>query len=132
MPNTRFHGAWRLVSIDAKDSDGSALEPFGPGPVGIIAFDASGAFSVQVGARDGSAGTQVAFFGTLEAPGGGEGTLVLHPEGASVGRLLTDQPRHFRFISEDDLILTPPPRPDAAPGSGIAATMQLHWRRIRP
>ncbi len=131
MLNTRFHGAWSLVSIEAKDSDGSTLEPFGPGPVGIIAFDASAAFSVQVGARDGSLGPQVAFFGKLEAPEGVEGTLVLHPEGASVGRLLTDQPRHFRFISEDDLILTPPPRPDAAPGSGIAAATQLHWRRIR-
>jgi len=125
MTNTRFHGAWRLESVDAKATDGSPLEPLGPSPLGIIIWDASGAFSAQLGQRDGSTGPYVAYFGTLEAPEGEAGTLIHHVTGASVGRLLTDQSRQFRFIGEDELILTPPPRP------GGPATMSLRWRRIR-
>ena len=125
MTNTRFHGAWRLESVDAKAADGTPLEPLGTNPVGIIIWDESGAFSAQLGERDGSVGPYVAYFGTLEAPDGDEGTLIHHVSGASVSRLLTDQSRHFRFVGEDELVLTPPPRP------GGPTAMSLRWHRIR-
>ena len=53
----------------------------------------------------------------------GEGTLVHHVLGASAPRLLSDQVRGFRFLSDDELVLQPPPGPGGAQSA-------LRWRRL--
>ena len=79
--------------------------------------------SAQLGPRDPAVGPYVAYCGTLEAPDVAEGTLVHHVLGASVPRLLSDQMRGFRFLSDKELELRPPP---AADGSRSV----LSWRRL--
>jgi len=59
----------------------------------------------------------------LEVDDVGEGTLVHHVLGASAPRLLSDQVRGFRFLSDDELVLQPPPGPGGAQSA-------LRWRRL--
>jgi hypothetical protein len=41
-------GTWTLVSNTTTSADGTKTQPFGPNPQGILMFDASGRYSIQV------------------------------------------------------------------------------------
>ena len=45
---SRFVGTWKLVSYTQKTEGGNTLYPFGPYPIGLAMFDASGHMSVQI------------------------------------------------------------------------------------
>lgn len=121
--NQRFVGAWRLVSMESHAPDGTVSRPWGDDPFGLVVWTESGHMSAQLGPRDRAVGPYVAYFGTLEAPDVPEGTLVHHVLGASLPRLLSDQMRGFRFVSDDELELPPPPATDAS-------RSVLCWRRL--
>lgn len=117
-------GTWLLDSYETLLTDGSVAHPWGDDPVGIIYWDASGYFAVQVGSREAiSAGDYLSFFGKAEAPDGQSGKMVLHVEGSSVpGRVNGDQLRDFHFLEPGLLRMRPPVAPN-----GVQAT--LMWRR---
>lgn len=122
--NSRFLGMWLLDSYETLLTDGSVAHPWGDDPVGIIYWDASGYFAVQVGSRQAvSAGDYLSFFGKAEATDGESGKMILHVEGSSIhGRVNGDQPRDFRFMETGLLRMRPPVAPN-----GVQAT--LMWRR---
>jgi len=124
LRNRRFLGAWQLVTFESRLPDGSVVRPWGDDPLGIAIWDETGHVSAQLGPRDTSAGPYVAYYGSLEAADVTEGTLVTHVEGASAPRLRTDQVRAFRFLSDDEMTLSPPPGPDGAVST-------LLWRRLK-
>lgn len=47
MPSA-FLGAWKLVSLEPRDSNGRLAYPFGENATGMIIYDAGGNMSVQV------------------------------------------------------------------------------------
>lgn len=123
LRNRRFLGAWELVTFETIGPDGTVTRPWGDDPFGLVVWTDSGHMSAQLGPRDRAIGPYVAYCGTLEVEDVPEGTLVHHVLGASAPRLLADQVRGFRFVSDDELVLGPPP---AADGS----LSVLVWRRL--
>src|SRR5690349_8324905 len=123
--NHRFVGTWLLDSYETLMPDGSVAQPWGTDPVGIIYWDATGYFAVQVGSRAAiDAGDYLSFFGRAEATDGETGRMVLHVEGSSVpGRVNGDQLRDFRFMENGTLRMRPP-----LARNGVQAT--LIWRRV--
>jgi hypothetical protein len=122
--NKRFLGAWRLASFESRAADGTISQPMGKDADGVIMWDASGAFSAQLGPRERPEGQgYLAYWGTFEADDADEGEIVHHVLGASLPRLTEDQVRKFRFLSADRLTLQPP-----AAATGAQAT--LTWERI--
>jgi hypothetical protein len=122
--NPRFVGTWLLDSYETLLTDGTLGRPWGDDPVGIIYWDASGYFAVQVGPREaGNAGDYISFFGTAQAPDGASGTIVLRVEGSSLpGRVNGDQVRDFLFLEPGLLRMRPPVAPN-----GVQSTFT--WRR---
>jgi hypothetical protein len=45
-------GSWRLISYKAEYSDGSVADLYGPSPVGVLSYDATGQMSVHLGKTD--------------------------------------------------------------------------------
>lgn len=43
-----FTGAWRLVSVQEREPDGSLTNPYGEHPVGLLLYDETGRMSVQI------------------------------------------------------------------------------------
>ncbi|HVG21305.1 MAG TPA: lipocalin-like domain-containing protein [Blastocatellia bacterium] len=43
-----FIGAWRLVSVEDREPDGSLTNPYGERPVGLLLYDEAGSMSVQI------------------------------------------------------------------------------------
>ena len=121
--NQRFVGAWELTSFESCGADGVVAKPWGNNPFGLVVWTESGHMSAQLGPRDPALGPYVAYCGTLEVDDVGEGTLVHHVLGASAPRLLSDQIRGFHFLSDDELVLQPPPGP-----GGVQSV--LRWKRL--
>jgi hypothetical protein len=122
--NPRFVGTWLLDSYETRLPDGTVAFPWGQDPMGIIFWDASGYFAVQVGPREGGSGPDyLSFFGTATADEGEAGRLVLSVQGSSLpSRFNGDQHRDFEFIENGLLRLRPPATPN-----GMLQT--LIWRR---
>jgi hypothetical protein len=122
--NRRFVGTWLLDSYETLLTDGTVAHPWGDDPVGIIYWDPSGYFAVQVGSREAiSAGDYISFFGKAEAPDGESGTIVLRVEGSSLpGRVNGDQVRDFLFLEPALLRMRPPVAPN-----GVQSTFM--WRK---
>lgn len=116
-------GAWELISFESRAADGRVSRPWGDDPFGLVVWTDSGHMSAQLGPRDPAVGAYIAYCGTLEAPDLAEGTLVHHVAGASHPRLLADQVREYRFVSDTELVLSPPPGADGARSA-------LSWRRM--
>lgn len=125
MGNSRFIGAWKLVSLETKQPDGAVMRPWADDPLGMVCWDASGCFSAQLGPRVPRLDAPyVAYYGTLEAPDGESGTLVHTVLGSSnPSRLSGQQVREFRFVDEDTLVLRPPPAENGAQS-------MLTWRKV--
>jgi Lipocalin-like domain len=105
-------GAWRLVSMVSRSSNGDVRYPFGTDARGLIIWDAHGWFSAQIApggeGATADAGQYVAYFGTWEMDEAA-GELVHHVAGSFSERLRgTDQRRRFTFES-GRLLLQPPP-----------------------
>ena len=105
-------GAWRLVSMIARSSNGDVRYPFGTEASGLIMWDAHGWFSAQIApGGEGASGDPLqygAYFGTWEIDDAA-GELVHHVAGSFTERLRgTDQRRGFTFEG-NRLMLQPPP-----------------------
>ena len=131
-----FTGAWRVVSVEDRNPDGSLTYPYGDEPAGLLLYDETGRMSVQIMRRDRaplssndwdevSAGEVksaiegfTAFFGTYEVDEA-EATIIHRVEGHvlpnSVGK---DLKRGYEF-SGNQLILKP------------SASRRVIWERIR-
>jgi hypothetical protein len=132
----RFIGTWRLVSIEGGNEQAVATR--GPHPVGLIYYDNTGHMAVQImpdRVRPKFAGAQptgeeaqaalagyMAYFGTYTVDEKTQ-TVIHHREGAINPGGLGDTVRHYEFMSDDRLILTP------AGTSGDPN--HLTWERIK-
>ena len=125
MANSRFVGAWKLVSLESRQPDGTISRPWGDDPLGMVCWDASGCFSAQLGPRVArQEAPYVAYFGTLEAPDAESGTLVHTVLGSSnPSRLSGEQVRDFQFLDGETLVLRPPQAENGARSS-------LIWRKV--
>jgi hypothetical protein len=48
----QFLGAWRLVSFEFRRADGELIQPLGSEPTGLLLYDTSGRFSMQISRHD--------------------------------------------------------------------------------
>jgi hypothetical protein len=91
--------------------------------VGIITWDTSGYFSVQLGPKSPGGEGYVSFFGTASGDDGDAGVIVLkvsagsHPE-----RVNGDQVRNFTFLEPGLLRMRPPKSAEGAQSTYM-------WRR---
>lgn len=135
-------GTWRVVLVDNVLPDGSRVQLYGPNPQGILTFDASGNYALQImredrprfAANDKSKGTPQeyeaavqgtnAHFGKYSISDDGR-AIVFHIEHASFPNWEgTDQKRPFT-LSGDELTYTVP-----TPTTGATVTGEVKWRRI--
>ena len=122
--NARFFGAWLLDSFEVQAADGTQTRPWADDPTGIISWDPSGYFAVQLGPRVPAPGSYIAFFGTATAADGESGVIVLTVLGSSAPeRVNGDQVRNFLFIEPGLLRMRPP-----AGSDGSQSTFM--WRRV--
>ncbi len=118
-PPRELIGAWRLTAYDDRESvDEAWVETYGPHPLGLLVYDASGSLSVQICMADGSRFD--AYFGRFAvvevAEENGDLVGIVHHNvvAGSMPELLTADPgRPFR-ISAETLTL----------GDGLT------WRRV--
>jgi lipocalin-like protein len=134
-------GAWTIVSSDTINPDGAKVPTFGANPKGVVIFDASGRYALElisatlpaVASNNRLQGTDeenrsivrgsLAHFGTYSIDEATK-TLTLHMEASTFPNWAgTDQKRTFS-ISGDELRWKTP----AASGGGSA---ELLWRRAR-
>ena len=121
--NIRFLGAWLLESFESEAADGSVSLPWGDDPVGIITWDDSGYFTVQLGPRAAAGAGYLSFFGTASGDDGDSGVIVLKVvAGSAPERVNGDQVRNFAFLDPGLLRLRPPKGAD-----GSQSTFM--WRR---
>jgi hypothetical protein len=139
----QFVGTWSLVSIHYVEKDGRKVEPFGPGAMGMLFFDAGGHFATQVmavnrprfasnnrmigTAEENRAVSQnvVAYFGsyTVDEP---NHVVTLHIEQSSFPNWNgMDQQRRFAFTG-DELRYTA-----ASSTANPAESAELVWKRAR-
>lgn len=125
LANSRFIGTWRLESFESVLPDGTVTHPWGEDPLGMIVWDASGHFAVQVGPRDPArAAEYTSFFGTAHGPEGESGTVILRVIGSSAPtRVNGDQVRNFLFEEEGLVRMRPPVGPNGAQST-------FRWRRV--
>jgi hypothetical protein len=143
MGKDKFVGTWKLVSFEARRSDGQVAYPFGRDVIGVINYDTRGNMSVQVMRSDRPAfavndfqkGTpeeiRVAFegfsayFGTYDVDEE-EGTVTHHLKGSWFPNWIgSDQIRFFEF-SGNRLTL----RTSSIQVGGVVGTSQLIWERM--
>jgi Lipocalin-like domain len=123
--NVRFFGAWLLDSFESQLADGTVARPWGDDPLGIIYWEPSGYFAVQLGpGTPDRKGDYISFFGTAEAPNGESGTIVLHVVGSSdPDRVNGSQTRDFLFLESRLLRMRPPVGSNASQSTFM-------WRRV--
>ena len=146
MQNERFVGSWKLLSCEARSSNGEVNYPLGRNPFGLIMYDSGGTMSVLIMRRNRpkfasdnrwggtSEEIEAAFEGFIAYCGTYEvneetGTVTHHVEGSSFpNEEGTDKVRFFKF-SGDQLSLSTPPQPV---GEGqLTAPWHLIWVRTR-
>jgi hypothetical protein len=124
-------GTFRLVSLEARRSDGEISHPFGRNPIGLFLFDQDGNFAVQLRStdpvRDGAnaANDFMAMFGTYRVDENRQ-TFTLTPDGASHGALVgTEIVRHVRFGDGVAIFNTPPQR-----AGGLETITYITWKKV--
>ena len=124
---SRFAGTWRLLSCEARDSDGHVQYPYGERATGQLFYDAAGNMAAQLGragrtlfaARDPALGTDaevrsafdgyVAYFGTYSIDAS-TNDVTHHVAGASFPNWVgIDLVRYYMFEDEGRLRLSTPP-----------------------
>jgi hypothetical protein len=146
MQNEQFIGAWKLVSCEARSSNGEVSYPYERNPFGLLMYDSGGNMSVLIMRRDrpkfasdnrwGGSSEEIktafegfiAYCGTYEV-NEEKGTVIHHVEGSSLpNEMGTAKVRVFKF-SGDQLSLITPPQPV---GEGqLTAPWHLIWVRTR-
>ncbi len=139
-------GTWKLVAIEERNAQGESVTPldYGPEPVGLLVYDATGHMSAQAmrrgrpplpsddvhlapaeRAKAAFVGYN-AYFGTYKVDQRA-GVVIHHVEGSLIPNWEgTDQRRRFT-ISGDKLVLEPP----AFQAGGQQRTRRLTWQRVR-
>ena len=121
--NSRFLGAWLLESFESEAADGAVARPWGDDPVGIITWDESGYFAVQLGPGGQGGPGYLSFFGTAAGDDGDSGVIVLKVlAGSAPERVNGDQVRNFTFLESGLLRMRPPKAADGAQSTFM-------WRR---
>lgn len=143
---SKLIGTWKLVSIEERDADGKLVVPldYGPEPVGLLMYDATGHMAAQAmrrgRARLPSDDVHVAppeqvkaaftgyngYFGTYEVIES-EGIVIHHVEGAMIPNWEGGDQRRKFTLSGDTLILEPPP----IQAGGAKRVRRLTWQRVR-
>ena len=138
-------GAWKLVAIEERDAQGQLVTPldYGPEPIGLIMYDATGHMSVQAMRRGRSkfASDDVhlatpqqakeafvgygAYFGTYTVDQQA-GLVVHHVEGSLIPNW-EGLPQRRRFTISGDKLTLEPPEIQAA---GQKRTRRLTWQRL--
>jgi hypothetical protein len=144
VQNEQFIGTWKLVSCEARSSNGEVSYPYGRDPFGMLIYDSDGNMLVLLMRRDRPKfasddlrrGTpeeiKVAFSGFNAYCGTYEvneekGTVTHHVEGSMFPNWVgTNQVRFFKF-SGDQLLLSTP----SMPLGGRQLTVYLIWARTR-
>lgn len=138
-----FVGTWKLVSFEARRSDGQTVYPFGKVVVGVLNYDARGNMSVQLMRSDRPAfaisdfqkGTPeetkaafegfIAYFGTYEIDEE-KGTVTHHVKGSSFPNWVgSDQVRFFELSGNHLTLRTP-----TIQVGGSTLTTLLIWERM--
>jgi hypothetical protein len=135
-------GAWTLVSADSVERDGSRRQNFGPNPIGVFLFDASGLYAqIQMRtdrpkfkAQNRLKGTPEEIIAAWEGVGAHFGTwwvneadktIVVRPQGASFpnqeGR---EAKRIITSLTADELICF-------IPEGGAGGRVELVYRRAK-
>jgi hypothetical protein len=136
-------GTWRLVSYEARDSEGRVRYPLGENVSGLLVYDARGNMSAHVmrndpplfAAKDPTQGTDAELRAAFEAYGSYFGTYTIdqarqmvthHVRGAWYPNWIGhDQLRHFKFDGAHLLLSTPQLIWD-----GQSLEYVLTWERI--
>jgi hypothetical protein len=139
-------GTWKLLSIEERDASGNVVTPldYGPNPIGILIYDATGHMSVHAMRRDrtrlSSDDVHLAtpeqakaafvgyngYFGTYEVDERA-GVVIHRVQGGLIPNWEgSDQRRRFT-LSGDTLILEPP----EIQAAGQKRTRRLTWQRVR-
>ena len=137
-------GTWRLVSYKAEFSDGTITDLYGPSPVGIISYDATGHMFVHVMKKDlPKCGTidrrkcpekqtrlafdnSFAYWGRYEVRPSEK--MVLHyVQGASWPDFVGISQERFIDVADNRLTITTPPRKIG----GVENIGVLIWERIK-
>jgi len=135
-------GAWNLLIDDNVNADGTHVPNFGPNPNGIVIFDVSGHYAIQIArsnlpkiasnnrtkstADEDKAIVQgsLAHFGTYRVDEAAK-TLIFHVESSTFPNWEgTNQTRPLTIMGPDDVKWITP----AASGGGTA---ELIWHRIK-
>jgi len=139
-----FVGAWRLVSLESRDSTGAVELPLGQGVVGQLLYDAAGNMSAIImkperppfASRDLRRGTDTevraafegfnAYFGTYTIDAA-KGTVTHHVRAASYPNWVgEDQVRYYRFDGARLVLSTPPIQIGGRPLTSV-----LVWERVQ-
>jgi hypothetical protein len=124
----RLIGTFRLVSLEARRSDGVISHPMGEHPSGMFIFDRNGNFSVQLmnPDRDAAAGDgYVGLWGTYEVDEDQQ-SFTATPEGALQPALVAAPfVRHVTFSDGLAVFSTTPLLVD-----GIETTTYITWRPV--
>ena len=143
---SRLVGTWKLVAIEERDAHGKRVTPldYGPDPVGMLMYDATGHMSVHAMRRgrprldsdDVYRATPEqakaaftgygAYFGTYTVDERA-GMVIHHVEGSLLPNWEGTQQRRRFTISGDTLILEPP----EFKAAGEGRTRRLTWQRVR-
>lgn len=138
-------GTWKLVSIEERRADGQRVVPldYGPEPVGILMYDASGHMSahavrrgrarlpsddVHLATPEQAKAAMVGYNGYFGRYSVDEkaGIVIHHVEGGLIPNWEGgDQPRRFTLVG-DKLILEPP----EIQAAGEKRTRRLTWQRV--
>jgi hypothetical protein len=138
-------GTWKLITIEERDAAGQVVTPldYGPAPVGLLMYDATGHMSVHAMRRGrprlasedvhGATPEQAkaafagygAYFGTYEVDERA-GIVVHHVEGSLLPNWEGSDQRRWFTISGDRLTLEPP----EFQAQGQKRNRRLTWQRV--
>ncbi len=135
-------GAWKLVSVTARDSGGNVSYPLGTNAQGVLTYHDNGRMAVQImnpdrakfASNDPQLTTEpevraafdgyVAYYGTYTVKPD-EGIVVHHVDGALIPNWVgSDQVRHFK-LDGNRLTISGPLKL-----GGVDQTMSLVWERL--
>jgi hypothetical protein len=126
----RLVGAWALVSLETRRSDGTTAQPLGPSPAGRFLFDPDGNFAAQSmdpGGPDGQPAGYTGLWGTYEVDED-EQAFILTFLGTNLpGAIGQRTVRHVTFTGGVAVFST-----DPQPADGLTEQTFITWQKISP